>query len=48
VDNLIYALIFHVLGAVVRTVYGFMAKIITSDQVDKLLKAIPKTTKNNT
>jgi len=30
-DNLIYALIFYVLGAVVRTVYGFMAKIVTSN-----------------
>ena len=30
-DNLIYALIFYILGAVVRTVYGFMSKIITSD-----------------
>ena len=30
-DNLLYALIFYVLGAVVSTVYGFMAKIITSD-----------------
>lgn len=30
-DNLMYALIFYILGAVVRTVYGFMAKIITSD-----------------
>ena len=25
VDNLVYALIFYILGAVVRTVYGFMA-----------------------
>ena len=30
-DNLLYPLIFYVLGAVVSTVYGFMAKIITSD-----------------
>jgi uncharacterized membrane protein len=30
-DNLLYPLIFYVLGAVVSTMYGFMAKIITSD-----------------
>ncbi len=29
-DNLMYALIFYCLGAVTRTVYGFMAKIVTS------------------
>ena len=30
-NNLMYALIFYILGAVIRTVYGFMAKIVTSD-----------------
>ncbi len=29
-DNLMYALIFYCLGAIARTVYGFMAKIVTS------------------
>ena len=33
-DNLVYALIFYVLGAVVRTVYGFMAKIVSSNNND--------------
>lgn len=30
-DNLMYALIFYMLSAVVRTVYGFMSKNVTSD-----------------
>lgn len=30
-DTLIYALTFYVLGAIVRTIYGYMAKIVTSN-----------------
>ena len=32
-DNLMYALIFYILGTAIRTVHGFMAKIGTSDNV---------------
>lgn len=29
-DNLIWALIFYITGAVIRTVYGFLAKVATA------------------
>jgi len=29
-DNLIWALIFYIAGSVIRTVYGFLAKVATA------------------